>query len=352
MAKVSKSKKVQKGILPERKSYDIKGGKILVFGDLHLSAKYEGTHKSYIYECYYNMDRIMEICEEQHPSGVFLLGDIIGVNERKITDHQFLMRVMMFFMKLNSYTNGNVYSVRGNHDIGDFSDFDMLVGMGLIKNPKYVDYYGNDKLEIRFHFVNYGEEHYKLEIAEYPLVASNVVLGHADYYIEGVTNWYSAKQGVHLNELDNFCGVEMVISGHIHIPSDGEISYTTLKDGSTIGLFYVGSPSRVVERIDDCWYMWFEYEESETNYEACLFGLEPASDVFYPKEDLIEEMSDEEADRIYQSEKLTEYVREIIESRLTSGDLFKQIDLVPGVGKEVKDIAKGYLRQAIDEGGN
>lgn len=336
----------------ERKSYRVDNGKILVFGDLHLSAKYEGTHKNYLYECYYNMDRITEICENIKPSGVVFLGDLIGVTERKISDHQFLMRVMMFFMKLNKLTNGNVFAVKGNHDIGDFSDFDMLVGMGLIKNPKYVDYYGNDKLEIRFHFVNYGEEHYKLELAEYPLVASNVVFGHADYYIEGVTNWYSAKQGVHLNELDNFCGVEMVISGHIHVPSDGEISYTTLKDGSTIGLFYVGSPSRVVERIDDCWYMWFEYADGGTNYEAEPFGLEPASDVFFEKDELIEELSEDEADRIYQSEKLTEYVKEIISSRLTSGNLFNQIDLVPGVGKEIKEIAKKYLRKATDEGGN
>ena len=338
--------------IAERKPYRVDGGRILVFGDLHLSAKYEGTHKNYIYECYYNMDKITSICEESKPSAIFFLGDIIGVNERKISDHQFLMRVMMFFMKLNTITNGNVYSVKGNHDIGDFSDFDMWIGIGLLKNPKYVDYYGNGKLEIRFHFVNYGEERYSLDITEYPVVASNVVLGHADYYIEGVTNWYSAKQGVHLNELDNFCGVEMVISGHIHVPSDGEISYTTLKDGSTIGLFYVGSPSRVVERIDDCWYMWFEYADGETNYEANLFGLEPASEVFFPKEDLIEEMSEEDAERVYQSEKLTEYVKEIMESRLTSGDLFGQIDLVPGVSKEIKNIAKGYLQRAINEGGN
>lgn len=335
----------------ERQTYQVKGGKILVFGDLHLSAKYEGTHKNYLYECYYNMDRIVEICESNNPSGIVFLGDLIGVSERKITDHQFLMRIIMFFMKLNKITNGNVFSVKGNHDIGDFSDFDMLVGMGLVKNPKYVDYYGSKDsgLEIRFHFVNYGEEHYNLDIAGYPNVASNVVFGHADFYIEGVTNWYSAKAGVHLNELDNFCGVEMVISGHIHTPSDGEINYTTLKDGSTIGLFYVGSPSRVVERIDECWYMWFEYTDGNTDYEAVPFGLEPASEVFYEKEELINELSEEEADRIYQSEKLTEYVKEIIESHLTSGNLFKQIDLVPGVGDDVKELAKSYLRKATDE---
>ena len=63
----------------ERQTYQVKGGKILVFGDLHLSAKYEGTHKNYLYECYYNMDRIVEICESNNPSGIVFLGDLIGV---------------------------------------------------------------------------------------------------------------------------------------------------------------------------------------------------------------------------------------------------------------------------------
>lgn len=51
-------------------------------------------------------------------------------------------------------------------DIGDFADFDFLVGLGLLKNPKYIDYCRKDgTIEVRFHFLNYGEEHRSLDLA-------------------------------------------------------------------------------------------------------------------------------------------------------------------------------------------
>ena len=325
--------------------YKVSGGKILIFGDLHLSCSYEGQHKNYLLDCYTNMDRILEIVEEEKPKAVIFCGDLVGVKETNIKDRQFLMRVMMFFGQLNSITKGNVFSVKGNHDISDFSDFDFLLGMGYIKNPRYVDYYGADGIEIRFHFVNYGSERKKLQLCS----ESNVVLGHADYYIEGVSNWYSARSGIELSQLSNFCGVDMVISGHIHQPSD-EILHTTLKDGSSIGLFYPGSPSRTAERFDDCMYMLFEYdtELKSTGYDAKLFGLKPADEVFYSKEEFIDnEDNSERQQRLERSQALTDIVKEIIDSRLTSGDIFHQIDVVPNASEKVKSIAKRYLSEAI-----
>ena len=341
--------KVEK--IDTRKTYEVSEGNILIFGDLHLSCTYEGSHKNYAHECYSNMEMIYDICVEKSPRAIIFLGDIIGVRERNLRDHQFLMQVVMFFTKLNNLTYGQVFTVKGNHDIGDFADFDFLVGLGLLKNPKYIDYCRKDgTIEVRFHFLNYGEERRSLDLASEldGSTASDVALGHADFFIEGVTNWYSARSGVEVNSLDNLQGVDMLISGHIHEPSD-EILYTTLTNGQTIGLFYTGSPSRVAERIDSCWYMWFRYTDGETQYDAVKMKMElPASEAFYAEEELI---GDEEGDeRVYQSEKLSEYAKEIIESRLTTGNLFDQIDKVPGASKDVKELAKSYLRMAIDEG--
>ena len=193
------------------KEYKVFGGRILVFGDLHLSCTYEGQHINYTLECYKNMDNIVTKVKDEKPSAVFFLGDIIGVNERNLRDRQFLMRVFLFFQTLNELTNGNVYSVKGNHDKGDFSDFDFFLGVGLLKNPNYVDYYcsledynsnGEEALEVRFHFVNYGDESRELDM--YEGEGSNIVLGHADYLIDGVTNWYQHKGGVYLSRLSNF----------------------------------------------------------------------------------------------------------------------------------------------------
>lgn len=330
----------------------IVGGKILLFGDLHLSSSYEGQHISYISDCYANMEKIRNICEENKPSAIVFLGDLIGVNERSIRDRQFFMRVLQFFEYLNSLCNNNVYSVKGNHDAGDFTDFDFLLGMNLIKNPDYIDYYTNDGKyhEVRFHFVNYGHERDELSLLDMNSGVSNVVLGHSDYYIDGVTNWYSARNGVELCGLDNFCGVELVVSGHIHIPSE-QILYTVLKDQSSIGLFYTGSPARTAERFDDCWYVCFECMQDEegnwyTDCNPLLMGIPNAEEVFYPKENFEVGEEEDEDPVAVQSEKLTNLVKEIIESRITSGDIVNQIMINPAADEQTKKLAVEYYQMA------
>lgn len=335
-----------------REPVKVVGKKILIFGDLHMSSSFEGQHISYLRDCYENMERIKEICTEENPDVIILLGDINGVNEQNVRDRQFFMREILWFEYLNKITNNHVYAVKGNHDIGDFSDFDFLLGLGCISNPRYIDFYvpldsGEMSHEVRFHLVNYGYERSALAITPSDECVSNIVLGHADYFIEGVTNWYSAKHGVEVSRLDNFCGVELIISGHIHIPSE-EVMYSRLKDGRDIGLFFTGSPSRVAERYDDCWYMdcSYNYEDNATDCTPKLMGLKPVSEVFYPKEDFNLEESDELAEAKERSEKLTALVKEIIEGRITSGDIIGQIRAVPGVDEKTKQLAIDYYNKA------
>jgi predicted phosphodiesterase len=328
------------------KNYSVHGGKILVFGDLHLSSTYEGQHVNYLEESLYNIWKIRDMVLVEKPSAVMFLGDLIGVRERNIKDRRFFREVLLFFKTLTEVTGGNVYSVKGNHDFGDYSDFDLLIGLGYLKNPTYVDYMSDSGLEVRFHFVNYGYERKPLVFPK-ESECSNVVLCHADIQIPGVTTWYTTKDGIQLSSLKNWCGVDLVVAGHIHTPSK-EISFTTINDAST-GLFYPGSPSRVAERYNDCWYMEFSYNEEvhTTDYQSNLFGLKDVSEVFYPKEDFIDdgEISEEEI----RTQSLTNIVREVMEGRMTSGDLFQQIRVIPGASDRVKDIACEYLQRAIDE---
>ena len=340
-------------------SFDIHGGKILVIGDLHLSSTFSGKHKSYLSECLFTLERIRDIVVAEKASAVIFLGDLIGVNEKNIKDRRFLTHVLMFFDYLNKVTNNNVYSVKGNHDIGDFSDFDMLLGLGYIRNPKYINYYGrrpgntkDDGFEVRFHLVNYGDEHNALRIASTNGATNDVVLGHSDYYIDGVSNWYSANKNIDVARLDNFIGVSYIFSGHIHTPSI-EMLNTMMKDGSNIGLFFTGAPMRTVDRYDDCWYLTFEYKEEDgewvTGYDTKNFGLQPCDEIFYDDSEFIgtEEQHTEHEEELEKSKKLTEIVKEIIEGRITSGDLNHQIDVVPGVDEEVKKLAKDYLEKAM-----
>lgn len=338
-------------VVEVRKSYVIDGGKILCFADTHFSAVYEGEHINYQYECYENMSRILEIVRSEKPKAVVFLGDLIGVREHNINDRKFLMRITLFFGNLFNLTNGNLFVVKGNHDVGDFSDYDFLLGLGYFKNPSYIDYKHNGSTEVRFHFVNYGDEDKKLDICTDG--ASNVVFGHVDYYIDGVTNWYSKKgKRVELAGLKNFCGVDLVFSGHIHTPSV-DVLYTSMGNGDTCGLFYLGSCSRTAERYDDCWYVSFEYNEEEesTDYKPHLFGLRPAKEVFYDSSSFVnngesEESEDEERRK---TEALNFVIEEIFNSRLATGDLFGQIDKIPA-DADVKELAKEYLNKAMNGG--
>lgn len=329
------------------KNYVVHGGKILIFGDLHLSSSYEGQHINYLEECLNNMWKIRDMVLKDKPSAVIFLGDLIGVRERNIKDRRFFREVLLFFKTLMEVTNGNVFSVKGNHDFGDYSDFDLLIGLGYLINPTYVDYVSDNGLEVRFHFVNYGYERKALEFSK-GTECSNVVLCHNDIQIPGVTTWYTTKDGYQLSSLKNWQGVDLVVAGHIHTPSK-EVSFTTIEGAST-GLIYLGSPSRVAERIDNCWYLKFEYnkEVQTTDYSLDLFGMKPASEVFYPKDNFIEDDVSEEEIR---NQSLTEIVKEVMDGRMTSGDLFNQIRIIPSASDRVKDIACEYLQRAIDEVG-
>lgn len=336
-----------------QKHFTVNKGRVLIFGDLHLSSTYEGKHKSYLYECMMNMIHIRKIVDETDDVGaVFFLGDLIGVKERNIRDRRFLKEVLTFFIHLNDKTGGNVYSVKGNHDFGDYSDFDLLVGLGILKNPTYVDYVSDNGLEIRFHFVNYGYEDKSLNfpsVTDSPVSASNVILCHQDLQIPGVTNWYTTKDGITLATQKNWSGVDLIIAGHIHTPCKN-IMYTKI-EGNEVGLFYTGSPSRVAERFECCWYFDFRYNQIEkaTDFSAEVFELVPVKEAFYDSDEYFSEESEEDTLDEIRSQALVDVVKEIMDGRVVAGDLFQQIKSMPTDRVKAKDIACKYLQMAIDE---
>ena len=337
----------------ERSIYSIIGGNILIFGDLHLSSTYEGRHKSYVSDCFYAMKHIKDLVIEQKPSMVVFLGDIVGVQERTLRDRPFLVEVLMFFRELNKITNNNVYAVKGNHDIADYSDFDSLVALGLIKNPRYVDFFGEDEndLEVRFHFVNYGEEERELIIPEEGGF-SNVVLCHNDIQVSGVTNWYTPTKGAkELSTLKNWSNVDLVISGHIHHPSR-EIVFTSINNVNSIGLFYPGCPTRVAntEKYNSCYAFTFKFagRKDGTTYDVLTIKLKPYEESFILDDTVVNDKDEKTLEEV-KEESLKNIIKEIMDGRIISYDMFDQIKGLPGLTDTVKELACGYLKKAIDE---
>lgn len=326
--------------------YTVSSDCVLVFGDLHLSAKYEGSHKDYMANCINVMERILSLVREEAKTkkvSVFLLGDVFGVKERNISPQtRFLAIVIEFFRQLKQLTEARVFSVRGNHDFGEFPDFHLFEQLGLIKNPDYVDYKPRGSHEARFHFINYGDEGREIPLAEDGV--SNIGLGHNDYSIEGVTNWYGHDKIIDLRRQSNFVGIDLLISGHIHDPSP-QVYDCSINSIADISLFYPGCPTRVAQRYDDCYYVKFEFDGTSTDWDCKLYGLDPASEIFHPK-DSDASLVPEDAEEDERHERLEDILEEIRTKKIFSGDIVGQIDKVPHASDQAKLIAREYLEAA------
>lgn len=335
----------------EESHHRVDGDKILIIGDTHISAIFQGQHIDYQQENKNMMERILEKVEELAPSAIFFLGDLIGVSEKKINDRLYLSMVTNWLRILNKVTSGNVYSVKGNHDFGTFTEFDYFVATKMIKLPTEVDQYVGDELVCRYHFVHYGEESRKLRYEGVSDGITQIVLGHNDYTIPGVTSWYKSdpNKSVNVARMSNFNHVDMIISGHIHQPSPQVYSVVTV-EGNEVDLFYPGAVSRVSasETYGECYLpMVFYSEGSGLNYEMLPFSLPPVEGVFREKI-AEEEISEEELERQETSKRLTLIVKELMETGVSTFDLMGQLEVIPST-EVVKGYAKEYLQSAIDK---
>lgn len=331
----------------EREAFRIKG-KTLGFGDLHFSSSYVGTHVNYLEECISNMRNILSIVEKENPDNIVFFGDIIGVKERVIQNRQFLSCVVSFFKELYNKANGNVYSVMGNHDFGDYTDWDFLLDTGYIKNPLYLDYMYKNKIVSRIHFVNYGDESVKLSVNKN---SHNIVFGHADYYVEGQSSYMRTANSLDVKHLKAFRGIEYIFSGHIHTPSVKPLS-AVLPDGTGTGVFYLGSPSRVTERIESCWYLSITVDEEDLDlsFEPKIISLSPVSEVFTEESTKKRENSsneEPETEMEHKSKVLSEMIDDILSTTRAIGNLDKQLDLLPATDS-VRELARKYIHLAQD----
>lgn len=324
-------------------------GAVLIFADTHWSAAYQGNHRNYAQTCLEIMKQISDICEEQSNSseglgGIIFLGDLIGVKERNITNRKFLTYVYKFYYELNELTQGQVYTVIGNHDIGNYTDVDMFTTLGLLKNVPYIDFFNpSGETEVRFHLVNYGDEHKFLELGD----SSNVVLGHNEFFITGQTNWYKSKSALELSDLDNFAGTDLLVSGHIHTPST-QVMSCTMSDGSELQLYYPGNPTRVSERISDAFYVkfWYSPVSESTDFEAIPYGLKPLEEEFL---DDTETLDDDTLENSKTMETVSEIIGTLNTVNTVEGNIIQQIRDRKDIEDTIKNMAIEYLTDAMSK---
>lgn len=324
---------------------------ILIIGDLHISDRHRGRHKSYVKVCLEFMYTILSVAKEQKPKAIIFLGDIVGVREKTIRTRAFLLELCAFFATLNSITDNNVYSLKGNHDFGQNSEFDFLKGLNCFKTTdevKYLDIYNKEgNVDTRFHFVDYGAEKEPIDLR---VGSSNVVLCHNNIKIPGQTIWYPDCPGFELSTMLNWEGVDMIIAGHIH---DASPSFNVGQiNGKEVYLFYPGCGTRPIYSkniYEKVWFVKFFFNEEEdcVDYEPIEIKLADPETVFFTDNGKIEELSEDELDELVRKENLHEFVQDLIEYRIATGNPIEQLRLMPDTKPEAVELACSYVEKAF-----
>lgn len=338
---------------------------IRIYGDLHISDSYRGKHKDYLLLCFTVLGKIAKDIEDNRPNAVIFTGDLVGVLERNIKSREVLAKVCQYFQRLNNMTE--VYVVKGNHDFGDFPEFQFLHEIGLFKTsldciPEgnstdgvgYIDYFYADTDTVpcaRYHLVDYGNEKVGLW---YPTedTVENIVVAHNNFTVAGQTNWYMEHDGIDLALQFNWQRVGMVIAGHIHVPSPYLVS-TCIGDNEHIcNLFYVGNPTMVTKdknMYEQVWIVSFKSTEGrELQFDAVPFKLPPIEQVFY-EDSFIQDMTDSEIAEVERVENLKDVVNEIINCRITTTNVEEYIKSIPNTTPEAVEIALRYYKMGIDK---
>lgn len=282
---------VSPSILHDGITLDLTGlSKTLIIGDIHVSDRISARHVDYFRDCKFFLEKVTQLIIEHEITVLILTGDLIGrTNEKNLASREALTYLAVTFQKWNELTNGNVFVVRGNHDIsGRMTDFDVFSHLRLFKMASYVDVQGT-----RFHLVNYGEHERPLEMSD---DLTNVVVGHSEFHIDGKTDWFfRSREAVDVASLSNFEGVEMIIGGHIHTPSPRIVS--TSINGKQIQLFYLGCGTRPAydKNIwETSFAMLVKSDEVMTDFDQINIDLLPIEDTF------VKTIVDEEVKETYE----------------------------------------------------
>lgn len=321
----------------------------MVIGDLHFSDKYSGRHVDYFQDCIDFLEEVIKEVKNRKVTHIFFTGDLIGrTTEKNLQSRDSLMFFMKYLQLLNTLTNGNVYSVEGNHDKSQkLTDFTMFVSLGLVKKANFVDVGG-----VRFHLVDYGEQTRPIDVDPEKY---NVAITHTDLRIEGLTTWYrGGNDWVELSSLENFYGVDFVVGGHIHNPSPGVVE-TSIKDKS-IKLFYPGNATRPryeKDLWDECYSLLFPTDDAgDVSVDIIRHKLKPVEEVFQLVYDDIEEDPEDlgEESHTFNIEHLAQILEELKSYNLLGETDYKtQIVRLGGIDKDAVDLALQYIETVEGE---
>lgn len=206
--------------------------KIAIIGDIHLCSTNYGSHKNYAKESLSYFEKEVEIAEAEKVGMFIHLGDLA---QARFTTLEYRSQVEELFARINSLTDNNFYSLRGNHDKATYgmTEYDYYTYKCLIKRAEHMTIDN-----VRLSMLDYGNEDCPiLPIDETKL---NVLLGHNSYCWEGKFNDIFGKI-VDFNKHKEWKGLNLAILGHLHTP----MQFNGYIDGVETKVYYVGCPCRL-----------------------------------------------------------------------------------------------------------
>lgn len=320
--------------------------RILTVGDPHISDRYSGRHVDYFRDCTEWLDQVTAKIIEHKVTHLIVTGDWIGrTTEKNLQLRETLLYMIKVLQKWNELTNGNVYSITGNHDIAEkLTDYQIFVSMGLIKTGLDLDIN-----QIRFHLMDYGDHEREITVAEDKF---NVAIMHTELHVEGQTNWiFHSKEGVFLSSLENLKGVNFVVAGHIHTPSQRTV--VTSIQGSDISLFYPGNgtrPSYDAHIWEKAFGVLFLTDDSGVDLQQIEFNLRPAGEIYQRVfDDVASDEEDTETEvnnSSFSVEELGDILKQLTDYHLIGeGNYKEQIKKLGGVDETAVSLALDYIER-------
>lgn len=328
--------------------------RILIIGDIHASDKPSAVHTDYFASCTRIFEDITETIKERKITHLILTGDLVGrTTEKNFQTREALMYFQKLFMVWNKLTDGHVYSDVGNHDMGEYlTDFEYLVSVECIKVVDSIEF---DSLKL--HIIKYGEDYKELDIAPNKM---NVAVMHTELHVEGATGWFfRSHEGKDLSDMLNLKGIDMVVCGHIHDPS--EVILETSIEDHPIKLFYPGNLTRPKKNNlwTEAYGVVYESEGVDVHFSKEIYELEPFDEFFKQSiDDLSEELKKKHEEAVENGEiedaldlsELSDIMATITHYNLAEGvDYEHQIKALAGGNERVEQLAISTIQEIESE---
>lgn len=180
---------------------------ILICGDSHLGSKNRGSHNNYPEESFYYYKYATDAAIEYKATHFIGLGDLT-FGRFGTLDYRILVEKEM--ERRREALNGNVWEIRGNHDIATYgmTEYTFYLQKGMFRGSENLSI-GN----LNINMVDYGE--YDNTPVNIEMGKTNFLLTHG-YFRFKDTNMPPYGEALILDDYSKWFGMDYMISGHIH----------------------------------------------------------------------------------------------------------------------------------------